>query len=324
MSTSQSVSIILPVYNAGEYLHQAIDSIICQSYQDFEVLICDDASKDNSIEIINNIKDKRFKKIFNQKNLGNLFTVNKLIAEARGNYVAFIDADDWMEFNKIENQVSFLEKNPEVSLCGTNYIRTDNEKNELFCSNFPLDHHSIVNVSKNEGEPQFCFGSIMVRKKVLEKVGGFRPFFNRIGAADFDWLFRIMEQFPTANLRDPLYYYRDAPYSFTSDVTLNPRKAFSKDIAFFLAQQRWKDGRDALEGGSQEELNYFLWLREKVFREDPSLMFRNIAYNKIWKNENTIALLFILIALIRDLSKVANYKLFNYWVYNTIWKKFKR
>ncbi len=113
------VSIIMPVYNSSGYLSDAIESILSQTYSDFEFIIIDDASTDNSIEIIYSYHDPRIVLLKNDINLGVTHSLNKGIKHARGKYIARMDADDIALPQRIELQVDFLEKNPEFILVGS-------------------------------------------------------------------------------------------------------------------------------------------------------------------------------------------------------------
>ncbi len=116
------VSVLLPAYNAAPFVGQAIDSVLTQSYENFELLVFDDGSADNTWEIIANFSDVRIKKIRNEKNIGLIATLNKGIKLASGTYLARMDADDIAFPQRLEKQVHFMEQHPEVVLCGTAFI----------------------------------------------------------------------------------------------------------------------------------------------------------------------------------------------------------
>lgn len=113
------VSVILPCYNGAEFLAQAIESILRQTMPDFELLIINDGSTDNSGKIIRSFPDKRIKLIEHEKNLGLVRTLNKGISGSKGKYIARMDADDIARPERFAKQVSFLEKNPLTGVCGT-------------------------------------------------------------------------------------------------------------------------------------------------------------------------------------------------------------
>jgi len=104
------VSIIMPVYNSEKYIGKAINSIINQTYADWELIVINDASEDKSLKIIEGYLDKRIKIIKNEVNMGVAISRNKGIQIASGRYIAFIDSDDCWKKNKLEKQINFMEK----------------------------------------------------------------------------------------------------------------------------------------------------------------------------------------------------------------------
>src|SRR5688572_25455679 len=105
------ISVILPVYNAEKYLRDAIQSILNQTFTDFELIIINDGSTDESERIINSFSDKRIRYIRNDKNLGLIETLNKAVHLAAGPYIARMDSDDISEMNRLEIQLAELKKN---------------------------------------------------------------------------------------------------------------------------------------------------------------------------------------------------------------------
>lgn len=110
-NNAKLISIVVPVYNASRFLNDTINSILNQTYTNFELLLVNDCSKDNSVEIIKEYKDKRIKLINNEKNSGAAITRNNGIKEAKGDYICFLDADDLWEKEKLENQIKFMQEN---------------------------------------------------------------------------------------------------------------------------------------------------------------------------------------------------------------------
>ena len=105
------VSIIMPNYNASKYIDASIQSVLNQTYKNFELIIVDDVSTDNSVELIKKYKDKRIKLFINEKNSGAAISRNKALREAKGKWIAFLDSDDTWEQNKLEDQLHFMERN---------------------------------------------------------------------------------------------------------------------------------------------------------------------------------------------------------------------
>jgi len=152
---SPAVSVIMPVFNGGEFLKESIDSILRQSFKDFEFIIINDGSVDNSLSIIKSTRDKRVRVINHSRNLGIVASLNQGIKAAKGELIARMDADDISLPNRLLIQVKFLKNNPDVGVCGTyaintksgklikDYTRNDQLKAKLFF-NSPFVHSSVL------------------------------------------------------------------------------------------------------------------------------------------------------------------------------------
>lgn len=133
------ISIVMPVYNAEQYLADAIESILAQTYRDFEFLILEDGSTDRTIEIINSFEDPRIKVICNDVNRGIVHNLNYGLEISVGKYVARMDADDIAHSERLALQFEYMEANPAVAVCGTWFeIMEENVVVEL-----PTDHEQI-------------------------------------------------------------------------------------------------------------------------------------------------------------------------------------
>ena len=113
------ISVVMSAYNEEKYISEAIDSILNQTFQDFEFIIIDDFSTDNTAKIIKSYNDKRIKFLQNKKNLGLIKSLNLGLDTASGKYIARMDADDISIVNRFEKQIEFLDNNPDYILCGT-------------------------------------------------------------------------------------------------------------------------------------------------------------------------------------------------------------
>jgi len=123
-TNSEMVSIIMPNYNSAEFLKETLESVISQSYQNWELIIVDDCSNDNFLEIIENYKDTRIKLIRNASNSGAAVSRNKAIAQAQGRWIAFLDSDDVWEQDKLSKHIAFMLKNDSAFSC-TDYLLID-------------------------------------------------------------------------------------------------------------------------------------------------------------------------------------------------------
>ena len=116
---SPKVTVLMPVYNAEKYLIEAIRSILTQSFMDYELLIINDGSTDDSLKIIKSFSDKRIRLVQNERNIGQANSLNKGIKLARGEYIVRMDADDISLSERIKKQVKFMDANPEIGISGT-------------------------------------------------------------------------------------------------------------------------------------------------------------------------------------------------------------
>lgn len=132
---THSITVLMPAYNAGPYIREAIDSVLAQSYKDFELLIINDGSTDNTAEILAGYTDPRIK-VVHQENMGLVKTLNKGMSLATGKYVARFDADDVCYPERLEEQLTFLKDNPDYVLIGSEADYMDEHGNFIFTYKF--------------------------------------------------------------------------------------------------------------------------------------------------------------------------------------------
>lgn len=288
MQNRPLVSVIIPAYNAEKYLNQALESILNQTYTNLEILIADDASTDQSKQIIDSYSDPRITRFHNEYNLGYLRTCNKLFEIAAGEYIAFQDADDWSELDRIEKTIEFLLHNPDYVLCGTNFIRSrSGSKKASDCSDYPNSDTEIKNyIQKNKSVP-FCGASVIFNRDVYKSIGGYRIFFDRIGNEHFDWFLLISEKYKVANISEKLYHYRYVSTSFSrNDVIYNFRKYYISEITLFLREQRLKYSYDALQNNTfKPEFESFLSALEQKFKNDRLSVYKRLISSRLYNND---------------------------------------
>ncbi len=139
--TNIEISVLMPVYNAEKFLKDSILSILNQTYQNFEFLIIDDGSTDNSLEVIKKFKDKRIVLLENKKNKGIVYSLNKGLKIAKGKYLARMDADDIAYPERLQNQYDFMENNPQIDVLGSDYKCFGNSNSVV---KMPQKHEEIV------------------------------------------------------------------------------------------------------------------------------------------------------------------------------------
>lgn len=310
-STDPLVSVIIPVYNAEKYVSEAILSILDQSYKNLQVLICDDASIDNSVDKIQSIKDSRILFLQNKKNIGSLLTRNQLFKLCSGEFIAFMDADDRCSQNKIHNQVDVFLSDPDLGILGTNaYYFNRHGKTVRLKNLFETDWDIKAHIFR--GNP-FCSASVMVRRGVLNEVGGYRMFFKDIGNYDYDWTSRIVQRYKSRNLQDFLYGVRLLKNSNSKRVMRKSHRSFlSSRIVRHLSKQREKYGTDDLENDTAE-LEEFIKKIEIPYIEDPSLVFRELAASNVY-NGNYREAIFDALRSMRITPNFTNFSTFAYCV----------
>lgn len=196
------MSVIMSVYNGEKYIREAIESILAQTFTDFEFIIVNDGSTGNSLEIIQSYNDKRIRIINNEKNIGLTKSLNKALKQARGEYIARQDADDISLPNRFEEQIKYFEKDPEVALLGTSiYVIDENGKMVGKC--VTLAKPTISDLFKGN---QFNHGSVMFKKDVADDSGGYNELFRYV--QDYELWLRIAKHYEVRNLTQPLYKLR--------------------------------------------------------------------------------------------------------------------
>ena len=197
-NNNPEISVIMSVYNGERYLREAIESILNQTFKDFEFIIIDDGSTDRTPEILREYakKDERIKIITNPKNIGLTKSLNKAIKKAKGEYIARMDADDIAMPERLKKQIEFMEKNPEVGLLGTAYYEM-NSKGEIVGDKlFPTSNKKLKKILIKYNP--FFHASVMVRKEVFNRVGPYDK--NIPKAQDYELWFRIAQNYKIANL----------------------------------------------------------------------------------------------------------------------------
>lgn len=202
------VSVVMGVYNGARYLKESIDSILAQTFEDFELIVCDDYSQDNSMSILEEYKklDNRIIVLQNEKNYGLAYSLNKCIDHAKGEYIARMDDDDISLPNRFEKQVAYLDNNPEIAfVCSGRAYFDDNgvwgeriERIELTKANVfkynPISHPTV-----------------MIRKSALQEVGGYTSSELTRRCEDYDlWCKLYKAGYKAGRINEILLKYRES------------------------------------------------------------------------------------------------------------------
>ena len=202
------ISIIMGIYNCDKYLDKSIQSLLSQTYQNFEIIMCDDASDDNTYEIAKKYKNMYPNKIIllkNKMNMGLNYTLNKCIAYSNGEYIARQDGDDLSVKNRFEEEVKILNAHKEFAFVSTNAITFDEngEWGQTHLKEYPNNNDFLIT-------SPFCHASSMIRKNVLNEVENYSEGKSYIRVEDYDLWFKIYSKgYKGYNIQAPLYMWRD-------------------------------------------------------------------------------------------------------------------
>lgn len=198
------VSILLPVYNAESTIRETIDSILNQTYTDFDVVIINDGSSDNSEQTILEYKDERIHYYKNESNRGLIYTLNRGIELCKGEYIARIDADDIMLPTRLEEQIKFMEEHPAIIASGSAVIKFfPNGKQKIYTP--PLKPETIK-YKILLGSP-IPHPSAIIRREILLK-HNIKYDTNYIHAEDYKFWYDLSKIGLLANVQKPLLMYR--------------------------------------------------------------------------------------------------------------------
>lgn len=207
MSSSIQVTVLMSVYNGQEYLDESIGSIVSQRFQDFEFVIVDDGSTDDTADILEdwNKKDSRIKVITNHDTLGLTASLNIGIKQAKGKYIARHDADDISLSERLGKQFEFMESHPECVVLGTALLSVDSDGAPLYRELRSIEHEDILSTIL-KGRGGLAHPTVMIRRDVLLGVGGYDPCYEV--AQDIDLWLRLADKGKLANLPEILVHYR--------------------------------------------------------------------------------------------------------------------
>ena len=208
------VSILMCTYNREQYLKRAIDSVIAQTYTEWELIIVDDGSTDNTEQLVASYPDPRIRYIKMDKNRFYCYAANYGLQNCRGDYVAFQNSDDEWLSDKLEKQMRFMEEHTEAGACFTEVTLIDNEGNDLSERCLPMEKLFENHYEDQKDWMHFflflgncvCHPSALVRKKVMDEVGGFNLMYCQL--ADFDLWVRIVTEHPIYVLPEKLIRFR--------------------------------------------------------------------------------------------------------------------
>ena len=229
---SPMISVVMSVYNGLPFLSEAIESILNQTWGDFEFIIINDASTDDSLNIIQSFKDPRIHVIQNTENLGLTRSLNRGLKAAQGKYIARMDADDISFPERLFKQINFMEKHPEAGVCGS------------WCEIIGEDAGRIEKPSSDTREIQcrLLFGNVLVhssvvlRKSLLEEKGGYYDE-SFCFVEDYELWTRLVFCSHITNIPEPLLYYRNHYLQKTSEYNTSKIEPVKNEISRIYTNQ---------------------------------------------------------------------------------------
>jgi glycosyltransferase involved in cell wall biosynthesis len=218
------VSVLMPVYNAAAFITASLNSILTQDYTQLEVIIVDDGSTDQSIDIVQSFFDQRIVIIRNPENIGLAASLNKAIRISTGIFLARMDADDIAHPSRISRQVNFMLNNADVDVLGSSMQYFGESR---FLNHFPETHDAC----KSYLMLNVCFGhpAVMFRRHVFDSSENFYNPHLRQYSEEYDLWCRLVDKYRFHNLQEVLLYYRTYPPALKSDAE-NKRIKNSSEI----------------------------------------------------------------------------------------------
>lgn len=204
-----AISVVMPLHNAGAFLRNSTESILTQTFTDFEFIIINDRSTDNSAEILSSIKDPRIVRLENPYNTGHYIARNRGHAIARGKYICAMDSDDLAHPQRLEEQFVFMEKNPEIGISGSNCRLMPKD----IISQLPLSYDKLK-IGFITAPRVFFHPTLIMRRSLLDKFG-LKYNEEYIFAGDGDFFMQGSKYFPIANIASPLLTY----FSHKNNIT---------------------------------------------------------------------------------------------------------
>ena len=201
--TNEFVSVIMPVYNSGKFLSEAIGSILNQSHTQFELIIINDGSVDDTEKVISNFADDRIKYIYNDKNKGIVYSLNKAVELSKGKYIARMDGDDIAFTDRLQLQLQEFNRNPQLIVCG-GWYQTLYKKKVLNTVKLPVsnDHIKAALLFENP----ICHPAVMFKRLVWENAGGYVA--DEVNCEDYGLWCRAVNMGDFLNIPAPLIRYR--------------------------------------------------------------------------------------------------------------------
>jgi glycosyltransferase involved in cell wall biosynthesis len=260
------ISVVMPVYNGERFLNEAIDSILNQSYKNFEFLIIDDCSTDKSSDIINSYLDERITFVKNKNNIGQSATMNKGIQFSRGKYIARLDQDDIAYENRLKIQIEFIEKT-NCSIVGSwsQTIDESGQVNGYF--QHPIEFNIILNATCIS--VPFLHSSVLMKKKDILLVGGYSE--NFIIAMDWDlWIKILKKGLIIKNIPKVLISFRN----HSNQTSINKKMlliTYKENLRLIRTSRKLINDKSYYNASVAWEYHNNLMLNIEIFKKDKNI-----------------------------------------------------
>lgn len=259
MTNSPEITVLTIVYNGERYIAEAVESILNQTYMDFEYVIVDNNSTDSTPKILNEYaqKDARIKTVTETKQ-GILYTRNTGLQVAKGDWIAILDADDIAMPERLEKQLKFVKENPSVVLVGSGCIMIDEDGKFLKSYNYPCDHQSLVRHLENQGA-FFPQSSAFFKKEVALRIKGYR--FS--AAEDYDLWLRLSMVGEIGCIGKPLIKLRR--YVKSNSYNIEQRSYIVCKVVSLICYFRRRMGlSDPYMNGEDAWTDFVVWIRARM------------------------------------------------------------
>lgn len=194
------VTVLVSVRDEEKYIGPTIQSILDQTYKNFELWVIGDGSADETWNVIKSFKDKRIKAFRFDQNTGMTPRLNWAVPKIKTEFVARMDSHNLADKTRLQKQLDFMEKNSKVMALGSNYVRIDETGKQIMQTNFPLRYENIKKELAKKNV--FKHGAMFFRRKIYDEVGLYDPYFKL--TQDYDFILRVAAKFLVANLPESL------------------------------------------------------------------------------------------------------------------------
>ncbi|NBP69549.1 MAG: glycosyltransferase family 2 protein [Cytophagia bacterium] len=290
------LTILMPAFNASPYLKEAIESLMYQSYTDFELWLIDDGSTDDTLIIAQTLatQDSRIVIFKNASNQGKLSSINTRVRAVKSTFFTITDADDVSHPQRLEKQIAKLKSDTALMMCGTSYAAMDTDGYIIRAVHVSSDLNALR--ARSLVQSAFMGGTMVMRTELLNDFPElYRPYFNNC-MEDSDLGCRILDKYAATNLDELLYFYRIVPTSLTRG-RVTPRSLNIYKLIGELSKQRRILGKDCLELGEVTIADDFMMKIEQAYSQDVILWLHHQSFFYLYWGQHDVAFSTILKAV---------------------------